>query len=373
MYNSPFHIQLQKKLSDLADILVPETFRNEAPQYYDLIKAFLANVQKPQDSLNMSLLDYIDVNKITEEDITDIYFKTYLATLNITEDENTLYGKDLLRLSKDLSMKKGTISLYFILINLLTYLLPSISNYYFDLLNLLETGNLTAEERANIENDLADLREAGLISSAYVEVVENDVFNYDVLADIDAEHFWNNVKPFCHPAGWHVNFTRVILRYIKDKIYSYEKFNITLAVEMPSITANYGGLNANPTGDDIGIEPRLQKWILGDASEAQYYEKAVLDDTKIYVDGTSIYYDFGQVTLSKDVNNQFILDFDSSSTLLNKATRYVESDWVFPSAVVNANHIYKANNQGIIANGGAISNYYGKFIMYQYITSNDIY
>jgi len=376
MYNNPFDIKLQKKLADLAEVLVPETFRNEAPQYYELVKAFLNKLQAVQDSLNMRMVDLIDPSKITSDDIARIYFNTYLAQLQLDEGKDFLAGVDMLKVAKDLSLIKGTSTLYFVLINLLTFLLPGVSNSYYALIQMLQDPDLTPEERAAIEQDIANLKDAGYTSS-YVEVTEDPIepFTYEVQADIDFEAFYNFIKPFCHPAGWHIGFTQIINRYAKEKLTSRaESFNILMAFVSPTAEVANGGVYANQNlGDNIGIEGFYAPQPLGADSELSELSKSFYDPSKLYTQGGNTYYNFGQITFSKFVADLELLDFGTTDLTVNKQIRYTEPLWKFPSSVYYAaNRSYSANTLRLIANGGCVSNYYGRLITYKYITSSDV-
>lgn len=376
MYNNPFDIKIQKKLTDLAEVLVPETFRNEAPQYYDLVKAFLYKLQTMQNSLNVSMVDLIDPSKITSNDIANIYFNTYLAQLQLDDSKNFLAGVDMLKVAKDLSLRKGTATLYFVLINLLTFLLPGVSNSYYELIQMLQDPDLTPEERAAIEQDIANLKDAGYTGS-YVEVTEDPVepFTYEVQADIDFEAFYNFIKPFCHPAGWHIGFTQIINRYVKEKLTSRaESFNILMAFVSPTAELTNSGVVANQSlTDNLGIEGFYSPQPLGLDSEYSDLSSSFYDPSKLYTQSGNTYYDFGQITFSKFVSDLELFDFGTTATTINKQVRYIEPLWKFPSSVYySANRAYAANTLRLVTNGGCVSNYYGRLITYKYITSRDV-
>lgn len=374
MYNNPFEIKIQKNLEDLAEVLVPETFRSEAPQYYELVKAMLHKIQGVQDSLNNNMLNLIDPELISSSEVAQIYFNTYLAQLKLDDSKEFLAGTDMLKVSMDLSLKKGTMTLYFILINLLTYLLPGVSNSYSALIQMLKNPELTEGERNQILEDISNLKDAGLTSS-FVNVEEDvNPFRYKVTADIDMEAFYSFVKPFCHPAGWQMEFVQLINRYVKEKIPTNEKFSILMAFVMPSAELVNSGVVANQAYDNtLGIESFYTPQPLGPDSQFEIMYKTLWEPTKLYTSGGNIYYDFGQLTFSKYIPDLEFQDFGSSDTTMNKQIRYTEPLWKFPGSVYySANKSYSANTKDLITNGGCISNDYGKLLTYKYVVSNDL-
>lgn len=374
MYNNPFEIKIQKNLEDLAEVLVPETFRSEAPQYYELVKAMLHKIQGVQDSLNNNMLNLIDPELISSSEVAQIYFNTYLAQLKLDDSKEFLAGTDMLKVAMDLSLKKGTLTLYFILINLLTYLLPGVSNSYSALIEMLKNPELTESERNQILEDISNLKDAGLTSS-FVNVEEDvNPFRYKVTADIDMEAFYSFVKPFCHPAGWQMEFVQLINRYVKEKIPTNEKFSILMAFVLPPAEVSNGGVFANQTNNDtVGIESFYAPQPLGPDSEFEVVYKKFWEPTKLYTAAGYIYYDFGQLTFSKFVSDLQFQDFGSTDTSMNKQIRYVEPLRVFPGSVYYAaNKAYAANTRDLVSNGGCVSNYGGKLLTYKYVVGNDI-
>ena len=55
-------------LINLADFIVPEPIKQNSPQFYELIRAFLRNLESVQTSINSNFLDTIDYNKIQNTD-----------------------------------------------------------------------------------------------------------------------------------------------------------------------------------------------------------------------------------------------------------------------------------------------------------------
>jgi len=374
MFNNPFELKIQKNLEDLAEVLVPETFRNEAPQYYSLVKAMLHKIQGVQDSLNNNLLNLIDPELITSSEVAQIYFNTYLAQLKLDDSKEFLAGTDMLKVAMDLGLKKGTMTLYFVLINLLTYLLPGVSNSYSALIQMLKNPDLTESERNQILEDISNLKDAGLTGS-FVNVEEDvNPFRYKVTADIDMEAFYNFIKPFCHPAGWQMEFVQLIARYVKEKVPTNEKFSILMAFVMPSAELVNSGVVANQAYDNsLGIESFYTPQPLGPDSQFEVMYKTLWEPTKLYTSGGNIYYDFGQLTFSKYIPDLEFQDFGSSDTTMNKQIRYTEPLWKFPGSVYySANKSYSANTKDLITNGGCISNDYGKLLTYKYVISNDL-
>jgi len=288
MYN--FNIEKQRKLVDLIDVIVPQTFRNEAPQFTEMIKSFLINIEQVQSSINQTFLDTIDPNKIKSNDIMKLYFDTYLKTLNISATENFLPAKDLLSISKELILKKGTPFIYNILINLLVYIFPNFGNQYQLYLAKLSDPTLTDDERKFYEDNVAFMEAEGLTVSNVNIIESSNVFEYSVEADIDDILFETYIKPFCHPAGWHVTFIRAYNTLIQDNIIISGSFMIFEVIVVPNVTADGTETADNPANVDLYYPNHyLPDRDIGDSS---VYDSIIgmLDDTdRIYVSNGRTY------------------------------------------------------------------------------------
>ncbi len=363
MYDNLFsNAKLTKKLEDLAQVLVPESFRSEAPQYYEMIKAFLANVQVVQESAGNNFLDLIDVDRITSNDILHLYFDTYLATLNIDATFDVTNAKDILKVSKDLSVRKGTPFIYGILINLLVFLFEDITNQYKELIDLVESGDLSEDEKAAILDEISLLREVGLTSS-FVEVTEDpvDPFKYSVSADFSKDAFEKYVKPFCHPAGWKLTFFQTVIRLMKESIESYESFELYQTFYLPTVNSNEGVV-ANQD-DFLPLIPFLDLYSLG--TDLTTLQKKMKTPSRLYVAGGQVYYDFIKVSPMKWYTNRPIQTVTEDG-VLKYDIRYNDSSIQFPGSLYTANMIYYSNNPAVKANCGFFGGYYGKLISYNH-------
>lgn len=365
MYDSIFsNAKLQKNIEDLADVLVPVTFRSEAPQYYELIKAFLANIQDVQSSVGNNFIDLIDIESITSNEILHLYKDTYIATLNLDAEFDMTQSKDIFKVSKDLSVRKGTPFLYGILINLLVFLFEGITNQYQELLDLVNSSDLTEDERNAILQDISLLQELGLTSSL-VEVEEHptEPFKYSVSADFSKDAFEKYVKPFCHPAGWQIIFYQVAMRVIREEIISYENFELFQTFYLPSIPAD-GSIAANQD-DFLPLSTFLDTYPLGADTLYNTYRNKMIDRYKLYNNAGSVYYDFGKITTMKNVGSRNYTTVIENS-VEKTDIRYSDSSWEFPGDLYTANMIYRSNNPVVKANTGFHVGYYGKLISYKH-------
>lgn len=369
MYDSIFsNAKIDKKLVDLANVLVPETFKAEAPQYYEMIKAFLANIEEVQQSAGSSFLDLIDFNRIDSNEILHLYFDTYLSTLNIDESADLTTSKDMLKVSKDLSVIKGTPFIYGILINLLVFLFEDISNQYKELLAILESADIPDDAREQILYDISVLSEFGLTSS-FVEVHEDpiDPFKYTVSADFSIDAFEKYVKPFCHPAGWQIVFYQVVLRVMKEQMTSYERFELYQTFYLPTIYSNEGVV-ANQD-DNLPLIPFLDTYSLG--TDIASLKKKMKDPLKLYTVGADVYYQFVKITPVNNFNNRVVSTAVVDDTRKNNI-RYYDDTIQFPGSLYTGNMIYLSNNPAVKANCGFFAGYYGKLISFNHRIETDL-
>lgn len=287
------------KLESLAERLVPAKFRSDAPQYYDLIKAFLVNLQGLQDIINESMTPIINLDKITENDIIEIYVDTYLKTLNLEDVETLDVMKDLVKESKELVSKKGTLVLYNILVRLLGFLFPSLNTQFVQLTEALELAE-TDEQRAEIQEQLDELAKLSL-DAGWIEVSEYEdesnselvqPFIYLVRSNFSRVIFEKYLKPFAHPAGWHVDFVQVIRIFATENLTSYLRFNMTITKKLPTPKAGDGYLSGNT---DQRYTDSYDVIELGDESELSYFNDIVVRQENLFVKDAKVYYKSGGI------------------------------------------------------------------------------
>lgn len=239
------------KLEDLADELVPEHFIQNAPQFYELIKSFLRNIQDVQQSINDNFLDTIDYDRIQNNDFKRLLLKTYVGTLDFDDVDDIESLGDLIKVSKDLSIMKGSSLIFNILIKLLIFILPNIGNTYNELLRqyLSEEDEI---EKAILESQLTQLKNQNQSDGqvAYDEYYDEEgeliPFRYKLTADITEDIYYKYIRRFCHPAGWHDTFIPIFIKYLEDDgnaflngydgFTMYDMFSYPLAINDGSVT-----------------------------------------------------------------------------------------------------------------------------------------
>lgn len=296
--------KLEQKLIDLGNVLVPQHFQDNSPQFYQLILSFLRNLQNVQDSININLLDTIDITKINNDDIVSIYMDTYMSQLNLDDDTYPSALSDLLLVSKDLSTKKGTIQLYKIMLRLAVYLIDSIKTQY----QILEEkiNNETNEANKVILQQELDLLKLSNYKEGFFEYYQydkNDIeyvfdstvesneslipFKYHIKSDITKDIFEKYVKPFCHPLGWIVEFTQVLATFIEEEVEIYCRFNLTITKNMPHPEAGAGYTSGNTNENYTKTYDIVE---IGDIEQYDYFKDIIEDESKLSVKNNKVYY-----------------------------------------------------------------------------------
>ncbi len=389
-------IQLDKQLIDLADSLIPNQIKVNSPQFYNLLVAFMANVQDVQDSINQNFLNTIDVSKINNNEIIRIYLDTYLAQMNLTDVPNPEALVDMLRVSKDLTQKKGTILIYNILLKLLVYLIPSIGTAYSEIINQLKTETdpeaildleATLEQLRNDNNDEGFLeyfnfnRDSGLKQTfdPLSDQNENIIpFRYRLESDLEEEIFERYFKPFCHPIGWSLEFVTVINRTVSDSLSLGFTFNIFDCIVLPKTQAN-DGIRANTEYDSEVKYPlnKLNDFILATDTDENYAEilTKVVNIDNVIRDGTNITYLHENFNTELPYLNDGVIDttVDRQQNIgsfndLDRLNYYIRQ----PStgSMTTGNSIYRANNDIAGGNGGLFSNLNSNTVMYRKYIDN---
>lgn len=383
----------QRKLINLADALVPINFRENTPQFYELVKAFLANIQSVQNSINNNFLDTIDVNKIRNEDITRIYLDTYCAQFHFDSDVSAQSLNQLIRVSKDLSTKKGTSMIYSILTKLLVYLLPGIGTTYTIKLN--EYNDATDEiVKAELEVELRALEESfkdyGIVQYYDFNSItgepqlpednwdENIIpFRYRIETDYERYVFEKYFKPFCHPLGFEIEFVTNIYRYSIDSANLYCNFRLWDCFILPEVEISDDGNYISQDG--INIETKypfnyIKPVVLGDYDYMDFLElqSKVSNPNSLDVIDNKIVYTFQNFGLEEpyvkgDVNAKLRIPIGEYSDN-NKLDYYLQSPRTDNLLLVGQK--YLTNNKISSINGGTVTNNGNNVVVYKQIISN---
>lgn len=296
-----------QKLEDLVDDIVPQHFAVNAPQFYELVKAFLRNLQDVQESIDSKFLDTIDYNRIKNIDYKKVYLQSHLAMFNLDEAENYESLGDMVKVAKDLGTLKGTSLLFSILLKLLVFIVPSIGNSYNLLLAQFneETDPL---EKALLEKQLNELKLQNLDGGKVLYSEEFDIdgnlvpFKYQIVADITKDMYEKYIKHFAHPAGWEDIFISAYLTFFSEDLEittssllgDYESFILYDCFLFPWV---YGDGEAK--GDNLPVPQYptgfYQRADLG--AEADYATIAAkfTSTANLVIEGGRVLYDWGNL------------------------------------------------------------------------------
>lgn len=287
---------------ELASILVPETLKNNNPEFYDLIKAFTKNIMSTKKYYENGYSRLLDINKITNEDIIKIYLDTYAKTLNInSEQENVILLKDIIKISKDLSVAKGTVYLFNLLAGILKYLLRDVNTVYDDLVESLNNPNLTEEEKELI---LEQINNQQTYTENDINITETSAYHYEIVSILTRPFIEQYILPFCHPTGWVYDIIQVVTYIYTESARAKDNLSIysTLKIPVPVI------------GDDFSIDlftencPNIFEYYYGDIELGEDYEYTeILGKTyntdRIYVANGKTYYSLSSPSLLASDNN----------------------------------------------------------------------
>lgn len=369
---------IEKKAELLANSLVPDKFRYSEPQFYELIKSFLLFLNDSIEVNNKSFFSVIDVSSIDSDELLYIYFETYLKTLGLPEGTEFSQAQDFLRVSKELAGIKGTPFIYAILLNLLVYLIPSIKSEYQRLLDLITDPSLTPEEIQEIQDVLGFMVSEGLtaVESEYEEVSE---FTYNITASAPIDVFNTYVKPFCHPAGWKVQFLEQVSNIIVEYMTIYEELKIVSAYDLPVTIYGivFGGNGCDLVFPDTGLctdvfdsdsditnfGSYMTLYPLGPDTELATFQSQVLTPSNLFVGDGMVYYSTGQVILVQTTSNRDIVQVvDGDSVSMD--IRYIDATASLPIADFPAPVTYETNHKYLKAQGGGLTQYNGASIAY---------
>ena len=285
-----------QKLEDLAEELVPDHFILNSPQFYELVKAFLRNLQQVQESIDVKFLDTIDYDRIKNSDYKKIYLQTYLAMFGLENVDNYESLGDMVKISKDLSQLKGTSLIFAILVKLLVFIIPSVGGQYNDLLQeyIDETDPIL---KAELQKQLYELKLRNLDGGAvlYSEYFDDDdnliPFRYLIMADITRAVYEQYIKPFAHPAGWHDTFVPVWIAFFTDTleiVTGYSSFTLFDMFVYPQIVAN--ALTTLENEDNAFPNNYYQRAELGLETAYDYFASRMLVTSNLVKQNGKVYY-----------------------------------------------------------------------------------
>lgn len=281
---------------ELASVLVPETIKENNKEFYDLIKAFCKQLMNTKEYYERGYGRLINIDKVTNEEIIKVYIDTYAKTLNInSEQENVILIKDVVKISKDLSVSKGTVYLFNLLASLLKYLLRDINTVYDDLVASLDNPDLTEEEKELI---LEQIENQKTYNETYIEVIETGPYTYDIVSILTKDFIEQYIIPFCHPTGWVYNFIQVVTYVyteamrVKDNLTIYS----TLKIPVPVVGDDFSELLFTPSC------PNIFEYYYGDieiGTEAEYLDilSKTYNTDRIYVANGKTYYSLSNPSL----------------------------------------------------------------------------
>lgn len=384
---------LEQKLIDLADSLVPINIKEQSPQFYDLVKAFLANIEDVQSSINNRFLDVIDVTKIKNEEILRLYLDTYSAQFGFDEDIDPVTLTNVIRVSKELSTRKGTRLIYFILTKLLIYLLPQIGTTYSE---KLKEYNETTDEiaKAELELELEVLRinnwDLGILNYYHYNATsglaqefdstnpenENIIpFRYRIESDYEESIFNKYFKPFCHPLGWELDFLTIIYRFLVDTANLSSNFYLYDCFVLPTI--NVGDevyVSEDSKGNIIKYPFTIYPDVILDTYTEENllnYISKVVNVNALSIKDNNIIYKFNNFNTEMpytDINNASLRDKIGSYTNPNDLDYVLKAPSDGSLALVGQQYFY--NNNISNWNGGVITNNNSNTVVYQQIISN---
>lgn len=386
-------VLLEQKLIYLTDSLVPSNIKEQSPQFYELIKAFLANIENVQTSINNKFLDVIDISKIKNDEILKLYLDTYTAQFGFERDLDYKTLTNVIKVSKELSTRKGTILIYTILTKLLVYLLPQIGTTYSEKLDLYN--NSTDETvKAELEIELETLRinnwDLGILNYFYYNGTTEDPqefdssnpeneniipYRYRIESDYEESIFNKYFKEFCHPLGWELEFINIIYRFLIDtanlscNFYLYDCFVLPELYVGDEVYTSEDGL------DNLVKYPFTiyDKTILDSYTLERYNEilSSVTNTSAIQIDNNNIVYNFDNFNTElpyDDINEAVLRERNGNSSDLDNLDYSLKAPNDGGLALVGQKYYY--NNKISNWNGGVLTNNDSNTVVYQQFISN---
>ena len=373
MFNTNNHIASNNKLTDLIDVLVPEKFKESSPEFYDIMYLFLENAQNVQNSINVNFIDRIDIDRITSEEILNIYMDSYMATLKMPHDEDIILIKDVIKMSKDLSTKKGTVLLFNILTRILFYIVPDIKTLYQEMLDEYNSEDTSESRKLAILDQIEVYKKENLVNQ-YIEINEIDMFVYEVELSFKTILYNEYIKPFCHPAGWNVISLAKIYNYFSEHyqkndnmtiqaIYlgdSLKYYHFDYVLDSPTDYVSYDAREGTPVVNTLNTDVQTKAIIAkfnGDVSEVDEWKSKVSDPTKIEYDTELIWYKIDNIqpiidTTEKVYSQNISIDNTEINDCKYQDTTISQDDVdFFFENQYTSNSLIKSNS-GFVANGG---------------------
>lgn len=305
---------------DLASVLVPETLKENNKEFYDLIKAFCKNIMSTKQYYDNGYSRLVDINKVTNEEIMKVYIDTYVKTLNINnEQENVILIKDLVKISKDLSVSKGTVYLFNLLASILKFLLRDVNSLYDTLVAQLDDPSLSEDERNAI---LEQIEYQQSYNDQLINIRETSAYNYDIFSILTQDFVEQYIIPFCHPTGWIYTFYQTaVYVYIenmnaKDNLTMYS----TLKIPVPVIGDDFSELLFTPSCPNI-FEYYYGDIDLGSENEWDVIYSKTYNTSRLYIANGRVYYALNNPILLSDVANLIVDDI----TINDKQAFYTDA------------------------------------------------
>ena len=298
-------------LINLADFIVPEPIKQNSPQFYELIRAFLRNLESVQTSINSNFLDTIDYNKIQNTDFQKIILDIYLSTLDLKNEPNLAAIGNVIDISKDLGLVKGTVLIYEILVRLLLIIVPGIGTQYNLLVVEYNNPLTTPVRKRELETEILQIEYDSYINGIVKikEVFDSNgniiPFMYETVIDLDILYYEKYIRPFAHISGWEETFIWGISPIMIERIEMYDVLNIYDTFDFPVPPIDGSIVYDSLTYPDSIYAPAL----LGVSADYSTIAGLIYNKGNLYDDGTNVYYiwDLFKSTESTIIENENII------------------------------------------------------------------
>lgn len=296
---------------DLASVLVPETLKENSKEFYDLIKAFCKQLMNTKEYYEDGYDRLINIDKVTNEEIIKVYIDTYVKTLNIdSEQENVVLIKDLIKISKDLSVSKGTVYLFNLLASILKYLLREVNTSYDTLVAQLDNPSLTDAEREAISEQIENQKS---YNDQLITVKETSAYRYNIYSILTQDFVEKHIIPFCHPTGWIYTFYQTAVYVYIENLNAQDSLSMysTIKIPVPVVGDDFSELLFTP------LCPNIFDYYYGDIDlgpENQWDElySKTYNTSRLYISNGRVYYALNSPIVLSDVANLVVDDITAT-------------------------------------------------------------